>query len=100
MDSKNIICVDWSKLSGLDIPLPISFAMYLKILQRNDSIAGKRIADLISFLVRNKVIAGPELVHIIGQSLGTLVAKAAGVSVKKLTGKKVVRITVIDPAGK
>ena len=92
-DIPNIICVDWSELSGFNIPFPISYAFYLMSLKVNVPKVGLRIAEFIIFLIKNEYIDGPEMVHIIGVSLGAHVAGVAGLKTKQLTGKKVSRIT-------
>lgn len=81
----NIIYIDWSKAG--DLTYPESAA--------NVDPVGGFIAD---FLITTKIPLAQ--IHIIGHSLGSQLASYIGKHViKKTAGKKIARITALDPAG-
>jgi len=96
--TKNIICVDWSKLANSTLPPPIGLVQYLEVVQNID-IVGMKVASLVEFLIENKIISSPKMVHLIGHSLGAHVSGAAGRALFNRTGMKVHRISGLDPAG-
>jgi len=103
--SSNIIVVDWGKLSGNKAKIPAYFVdlfivnLYAKV-KDNVDVVGGRIYEFIRFLQNNgKLAAGPQNVHIVGQSMGAHIAGAAGRDYQRATGVQIGRITGTDAAG-
>jgi len=109
----NIVSVDWGRLAG-NIGMNNAFPRYSKSV-KNVKVAGKRVGEMIIFLQRLELeeiesstegvkdfltpILDPQDVHIIGFSLGSMVAGKAGSYVYRKLNRKVGRITGLDPAG-
>jgi len=101
--SSNIIVIDWGKLSGNTSPIPEFFAeLHIAALynaaKNNAEVVGRRLQEMISFLIENGQISGADKIHIVGQSLGAHVAGFAGLYIRQETGKMIGRITGTDAA--
>ena len=88
----NFILVDWSEATGYGFT-PLSEALYIGA-ANNAPKVGEELAE---FLVNQGV--NPETLHLIGHSLGAHVDGVAGRKIFELTGKKVLEIVGLDPAG-
>jgi len=98
---KNVIVLDWSKLSGsterVDNALRMA-AAYLTVLG-NVGPAGHRLAQFLELIEEEKGIPMSE-VTIIGGSLGAHIAGACGSYIRNKYGEaKIGRIVGLDPAG-
>jgi len=87
----NIIAVQWEALANL---VTASDSICYNIAAQSTKLVGKRTAELIEFLVSEKM-ATISNVHVLGHSLG---AHCAGFTGKHLTIGKLGRITGFDPA--
>ncbi|KAL1490866.1 hypothetical protein ABEB36_011551 [Hypothenemus hampei] len=83
-DNFNIILVDWEKAARM----PYEFSAE----------STKFVGNQLGIFIVNSS-APPDNVHIIGHSLGAHVAGFAGKRYFQETGKKLYRITALDPAG-
>ncbi|XP_017781701.1 PREDICTED: lipoprotein lipase-like [Nicrophorus vespilloides] len=84
----NVIQVDWKEEAKQLYPTSV----------KNTKIIGKSVAEFIVKL--NKTLGlGLEKVHLVGHSLGGHVSGFAGKNVQHLIGKKIDRISGLDPAG-
>ncbi|XP_055857623.1 pancreatic triacylglycerol lipase-like [Episyrphus balteatus] len=88
-NSTNVITVDWGTLAA--VPCYPSAAV-------NTIQAGECIATFLMQLAAGNTEFDPNKLHIIGFSLGAHVAGFASNALERLTGKKVKRITGLDPA--
>ncbi|OXA44628.1 endothelial lipase [Folsomia candida] len=94
----NFIIVDWSKLSGKvlfppDIPLEYLAAI------KNIKTTADRITNFIAWLTYNNYL-NLDRIHIIGHSLGAHLAGRIGTEIQLIMGgRKLPRITGLDPAG-
>jgi len=104
----NTICVDWEELGSPNTTLITSTGstvntvhklLYFPAIVLSAKITGKRIADFLIFLMKQKALKSYDDVHLIGISLGAHVAGTAGYWIKKKTGKMLGRITGLDPSG-
>jgi pimeloyl-ACP methyl ester carboxylesterase len=55
--------------------------------------AGRRVYELVEFLLHNQIITDLRQIHIVGHSLGAHVASQAGKFLFQRFGRKVARIT-------
>ncbi|KAI5634140.1 lipase domain-containing protein [Phthorimaea operculella] len=83
----NVIALDGSKFIG---------SMYLRSTTYVRFI-GEKLGKVLASMVDHGV--DPAQIHVIGHSLGAHIASFTGKTFTKLTGKKVARITGLDPAG-
>ncbi|XP_047505682.1 pancreatic triacylglycerol lipase-like isoform X1 [Pieris napi] len=58
---------------------------------------GQKLAEVLAALVEHG--QDPSLIHLIGHSLGSHISGFAGKTFEKITGKKIGRISGLDPAG-
>jgi hypothetical protein len=72
---------------------------YYVMAANNVRIVGRRLSEMIVFLIRSGMVSGPEKVHLIGYSLGAHVAGIAGYEVLQNISVPIQRITGLDPAG-
>lgn len=86
----NILVVNWGELSTANTKANGEF-FYTTAVQ-NVVTVGKRVGEFIGWLKRNG-FADPKKVHVIGFSLGSHVAGAAGDKVKTVLGEPLARIT-------
>ena len=77
---------------------PIGLLGYLGAI-KNVPTVGYKIAIFIEFLIKNHYIDGPEMIHLIGHSLGAHVSGVAGATIKSRLKKEINRRTGLDPAG-
>jgi hypothetical protein len=99
--SANVILVDWGKLSGSVNPptSDLGAALLYPTVKANVDVVGDRIADFITFLSNNgQLLAGPDNVHLVGQSLGAHIMGMAGKLFRDANGKPIGRITGTDAA--
>ncbi|XP_055381689.1 uncharacterized protein LOC129612195 [Condylostylus longicornis] len=89
INSTNVIAVDWGRL--VILPCYPSAAV-------NTKQAGECIATFLQNLQKINSEFEPNNVHIIGFSLGAHVAGFASNALEKSIGKKINRITALDPA--
>lgn len=61
-------------------------------------IVAQRVLDLI-FLLESLGLTRPEMIHMIGMSAGAHIFAEVGVNYFSRTGKKIARISGLDPAG-
>jgi hypothetical protein len=92
----NIITVDWGKIARPRSLLPEAFYGFaaLKV-----PIVGRKLSEFLVYLVQQKLVKGPEDIHLVGHSLGAHVSGKAGRYFKQSTGTQLKRITGLDPAG-
>ena len=94
--------MDWGKLSAASAFLDLTFVKNLldvplyAVVVQNVPVVGRRIQEFLVFLQNNKLVAGPENIHLIGQSLGAHVSGMAGMYYKQNTTKSVERLTGIE----
>ncbi|XP_017768991.1 PREDICTED: pancreatic lipase-related protein 2-like [Nicrophorus vespilloides] len=84
----NVIQVDWKEEA----------AQLYSVSVQNTKIIGDSVGDFIVKLNKNLGL-GLEKVHVVGHSLGGQVSGFAGKEVLRLMGKKIDRISGLDPAG-
>lgn len=80
----NVVQVNWEK--------PARFAYVSSAI--NTKLVGKKIA---TFFIDTKIV--PENIHMVGHSLGAHIAGFAAKQIYQTTGKRVSRISGLDPAG-
>ncbi|KAH6925952.1 hypothetical protein HPB50_012445 [Hyalomma asiaticum] len=87
----NVVIVDWGTGSrGLD---------YVKAVG-NSALVGREMSLLLQRLIeRHPATVGPDLVHVVGFSLGAHVAGFFARNFKRSSGQTIWRITALDPAG-
>lgn len=89
MNNTNVIVVDWGKLANLPCYPSAAF---------NTRQAGECTAAFLMGLQMNNTMFNIDKVHAIGFSLGAHVASFASNVLENSTGKKLTRITGLDPA--
>ncbi|XP_035713849.1 phospholipase A1 2-like [Folsomia candida] len=94
----NFIIVDWSWLSGkflFPLDVPIEYVLAIK----NLNTVGKQVANFIAWLVYNNYL-DLDRIHVVGHSLGAHLAGRVGGEIQAIMGgRKLPRITGLDPAG-
>ena len=92
--------VDYGDITVSHLPFLLSPLSILKLLYshgQTDLIASQ-IAEFVVFLMKSKVLSGPENVHMIGFSLGAHVSGTAARHIHERTGRKIRRISGLDPS--
>jgi hypothetical protein len=80
------------------LPGLLGFASYFDALKNVPTIGGVMVR-FVKFVMTAGYIEGPQDVHMLGHSLGAHIIGSAGYQIEKKLGKKVGRVTGIDPAG-
>jgi len=90
----NVLIVDWSSLSTSRLDLALTTKSYTASV-KNVRIVGKRIANMINFLLSQKLLYTTEHVHLIGHSMGAHIAGYTGYELQKIANSSIGRITGI-----
>jgi hypothetical protein len=80
------------------LPFPFAYASYFAAIKNVPTIGGV-ISKFVKFVMTAGYIEGPQDVHMLGHSLGAHIIGSAGYQIENKLGKKVGRVTGIDPAG-
>ncbi|OXA44689.1 putative endothelial lipase [Folsomia candida] len=94
----NFIFVDWTALSG-NVIFPLDLPLLYPIAVKNVAAGGKRLANFIEWLYYDGSI-NLDRIHLVGISLGAHLVGRAGAEMQLIMGgRKLPRITGLDPAG-
>jgi len=94
----NVIVVSWGALSLPTLPTAAAIAALYPNVTMNVPILAQRVADMVLFMQDIGVLKQDD-VYMVGHSLGGHTVGLAAQNIYRATGRKLKRVTALDPAG-